>query len=676
MTAVDIAVSPFADAYAEYHAKGWAGTLPLPYARKKSPPTGYTGDAGAYPSYADLATWADDGPRNICQRMRADVIGIDVDAYAGKPGAQTLDTLVTAFGPLPPTFMSTSRDDGVSGIRYYRVPPGTTLRDSLPGIELIQRHHRYAVVWPSVHPDTGQAYRWVDLATGEDDCPVPAVDDLPALPQAWVDGLSAARHSATKADLDDADMRAVVAGFPEGEPCDHVIKAAGRALEGTSRHDAYNKAVLAVAGHARRGCPGGATVLSRLHRAFVAEIAAPGERATAAEAEHEWRRSVTGALAIVAAEPQGSGCPDVTVDDWLGTLHVATVDSVDGSITERTSWWPKDLAGVMAGDDPEPEPAFLARLDGKRLFYAGKVNGLIGESESGKTWVALLAVLQALKEGHRVLYLDFEDSASGIVHRLRLMGASDADLAGLRYIGPDEDLGADARRDLAEAVTEHEPHLVILDGFNAAMTLLGLELVDNTDATTFAQRLLKPLARTGACVVYVDHVAKNRDTRAKGGIGAQAKRAMTTGCAISVEVVAAFGRGMTGRLRLTVDKDRPGHVRAAAVGATRVGDAVLTSGAGEAVAVEIERPYAEEESEQLHDMNIRQQIMEFVKRHGDDGCSRRDIEDGTPGKVALTRQHVKWLVSHGQLVEHPTRQRVGHPLLIVNPDRDQLRWDL
>jgi hypothetical protein len=675
MTETTIA-DPFTHAYADYHGKGWAGTLPLPYARKKSPPTGYTGHAGVYPSYPDLLTWADDGPQNICQRMRADVVGIDVDAYAGKPGAQTLATLVTAFGALPATFMSTSRDDGISGIRYYRIPAGATLRDSLPGIELIQRHHRYAVVWPSIHPDTGQAYRWVDEASGEVDCPVPAVDDLPALPAAWLTGLRTEAKATSKAGLDRDGLKAVAEGFPVGTPCEHVLKAAGKALEGTSRHDAYNAAVLAVARYARRGCPGGGAVLGRLHRAFVAEISAPGERATAGEAEAEWVRCVDGALAIVADEPQGSGCVDEVVADWLGTLHVATVDTPDGQITERTSWWPRDLAGVMSGEDPEPQPSYLARLDGVALFYPGKVNGLIGESESGKTWVALLAVQQALQQGQRVLYLDFEDTAPGIVARLRSMGVTDADIAGLRYVGPDEDLGADARRDLAEAVTDHEPHLIILDGFNAAMTLLGLELIDNTDATTFAQRLLKPLARTGACVVYVDHVAKNRDNRAKGGIGAQAKRAMTTGCAISVEVVAAFGRGMTGRLRLTVDKDRPGHVRAASLGATRIGDAVLTSGDDGAVTVEVERPYAEEEVEQMHDMNVRRQIMSFVKRQGDDGCSKADIEDALPGKVTLTREHVKWLIAHGQLVDHPTRRRNGHPVFIVNPDHDQLRWDL
>ena len=672
----DTAINPFGHAFADYHDKGWAGTLPLPYARKKSPPQDYTGYSGAYPSWADLNTWADDGPRNICQRMRPDVIGIDVDAYAGKAGADTLANLVKAFGALPATYMSTSRDDGISGIRYYRIPEGAALIGSLPGIEFIQRHHRYAVVWPSVHPDTGQTYRWVDEITGELDCAIPEVNALPALPVLWLKGLAADRPGTAKADLKETELRAVLAGFPEGTPCAHILKAAGRAVEGTSRHDAYNAAVLAICRHARQGCPGAAVVIGRLHKAFVAEISAPGERCTPGEAEAEWRRSIHGALSIVVDEPQGRECVDAATSDWLASQHTATVDAPDADIVERTSWWPRDLAGVMAGDDPEPEPEFLARLDGKALFYSGKVNGLIGESESGKTWVALLAVLQALRDARRVLYLDFEDTASGIVARLRSMGASDADLSRLLYISPDEDLTGDARRDLAETIADFDPELIILDGFNAAMTLLGLELTDNTDATAFSQRLLKPLARTGACVVYVDHVPKNRDQRGKGGIGAQAKRAMTTGCAINVEVVAAFGRGMTGRLRLTVDKDRPGHVRAASVGATRIGEAVLESRADGSVLVEIERAMGDGEAANLHDEAIRIEIMRKVKGHGEGGCSRNDIVTSTGKSADTLRPHIAWLLDRGQLVELPIKKRGGALPLAVNEDPDQLIWDI
>src|SRR5690606_20379161 len=114
---------------------------------------------------------------------------------------------------------------------------------------------------------------------------------------------------------------------------------------------------------------------------------------------------------------------------------------------------------------------------------------------------------------------------------------------------------------LAEHLAAWQPDLVILDGFNAAMTLQGLDLMSNKDATTFAQTVLRPLARSGACVVYIDHTPKDSENKSAGGIGAQAKRAMTTGCALRVEVIKEFGKGQSGKVRLRVDKDRQGDVR-------------------------------------------------------------------------------------------------------------------
>jgi hypothetical protein len=75
----------------------------------------------------------------------------------------------------------------------------------------------------------------------------------------------------------------------------------------------------------------------------------------------------------------------------------------------------------------------------------------------------------------------------------------------------------------------------------------------------------------------VDHVPKSKDARGKGGIGAQAKRAMTTGCTVAVHVLEPFGRGNTGRLALRVDKDRAGHVRGYASDAKNLGTVVLDS---------------------------------------------------------------------------------------------------
>jgi hypothetical protein len=270
---------------------------------------------------------------------------------------------------------------------------------------------------------------------------------------------------------------------------------------------------------------------------------------------------------------------ETAVANWVNTLPKDDAAELPAeymdAVTERTSWWPIDLDPVLRGDVVEKPPTFLSFIDDQPLFYAGKVNGIIGESESGKTWIALHAVAQTLNDHGTVLYMDFEDTAAGIVNRLKSLGVTD--FAGLRYMSPDEGFGTRARLDMAETLTMFDPDLAVLDGFNAAMNVLGLDINSNNDATTFAQLLLKPVAATGVCLIYVDHVPKSKDARGKGGIGAQAKRAMTTGCTLAVRVVDPFGRGNIGKLALSVDKDRAGHVRGYATDAKNLGTVILAS---------------------------------------------------------------------------------------------------
>jgi hypothetical protein len=255
--------------------------------------------------------------------------------------------------------------------------------------------------------------------------------------------------------------------------------------------------------------------------------------------------------------------PSLTQLQELAKPTLTVVPDIDSDhveqVRERSSWYPKPLD--LDGEIEQPEPEFLSRNDGHRLFYRGKINALLGESESGKTWVALLAVKQALEIQQKVIYLDFEDSGKGILSRLRSLGLENRHLANFTYANPDQNLTLNERMDLVDALTEIVPELIILDGVNAAMTLLALDLTSNRDATFFSQQLLKPLALSGACVITIDHVPKSKDNRGNYAIGAQAKRADINGCAIAVEVTLPFGKGMNGELNLKVTKDRPGAVR-------------------------------------------------------------------------------------------------------------------
>ncbi|MGV0699138.1 AAA family ATPase [Mycolicibacter sinensis] len=186
----------YAGAAPVYLEAGWA-PFPLPAGQKLPPPVGATGRGNPLPSAADCHAWADD-PRhaggNTALRMPPTVVGIDVDDYGDKPGAATLAGWEFSWGQRPATWRSSARGaDTVSGIYYYRIPAGVELSSNPDkGVEIVQHHHRYAVVAPSQHPDTGRRYRWYDPAGQV--CGPPRVDQLPELPAAWLDGLQAAKH--------------------------------------------------------------------------------------------------------------------------------------------------------------------------------------------------------------------------------------------------------------------------------------------------------------------------------------------------------------------------------------------------------------------------------------------------------------------------------------------------
>ena len=88
------------------------------------------------------------------------------------------------------TVVSTARDDKRSGIRFMGAGGAEMEESAATDIEIIQRVHRYAVVWPSIHDKLGTEYRWYrsdnwqPITDG-----VPSATRLPMLPDAWIEEL-------------------------------------------------------------------------------------------------------------------------------------------------------------------------------------------------------------------------------------------------------------------------------------------------------------------------------------------------------------------------------------------------------------------------------------------------------------------------------------------------------
>lgn len=556
------ATDPYAEAFDQYWQSGWRGVLPLPYRQKKDPPTGRTGYQGTEPSYPDCYAWSEDGPHNICLRMPPNAVGIDVDHYDGRGGGNTLAALVAKHGPLPPTWLSTSRDDGISGIRFYAIPPGTVLPTKLPGIEFIQRHHRYAVVWPSVHP-SGSTYRWVDETDPANTSGVPNLGLLPELPAAWIGGLQTTQAEHAKQDVGDMAASLIMLGLPDGEPCPHIRQGAGKAVEGGDRHDSYNEAVLAVVGAGRRGCPGARGVLARLRQAFISEVVGDDSR-TMGEAGAEWERSIRGAIAIVAGDPQGNGCPDDALAAYLASIDDDTDNTVanDGETSELEQSDPymelvkrkaaelrvvtdardlnaardaatlPPLAGINLADFlAQPDDPITYRVDG--LWPAEGRTLLVAAAKAGKTTILSRNLLGCLTAGGdflgqfevqpvagTVVYLNLEVGEQTLRAWMRKAGIGNPDkliVVNLRgRVGSLNLSSAHGRARFADFLAAHGAEVVVADPLAPLLAAHDLVEDSNSDVAKFFEWWGASLAEAGVRDDLIAHHAGHAGQRSRG----------------------------------------------------------------------------------------------------------------------------------------------------------------
>jgi len=223
-----------------------------------------------------------------------------------------------------------------------------------------------------------------------------------------------------------------------------------------------------------------------------------------------------------------------------------------------------DVAALLDGTLPEPPaPTRLKRSDGVGMAYAGQVNLIFGDPEGGKTWFCLAAAEEALRQGGTVLVIDLDhNGAAATLSRLIALGApvpALRDPGRFLYCEPDD------RTEILTVVAdmaEWQPDVAVVDSIGELLPLFGSSSNSADDFTTVHTRVLKPLARTGAAVLAVDHLAKGQDSRAHGPGGTAAKRRAIGGVSIRVKVKDAFTPGHGGSAYLSVNKDRHGGLRA------------------------------------------------------------------------------------------------------------------
>lgn len=609
-------MSGYADVFEAYRKAGWPSVLPLPARQKKHPPVGYTGREAKIPSYPDMYSWAEEMPDgNVCLRLPENVIGIDVDHYDGKDGGGTLQRHIDQFGELPATWITGSRTDGVSGIRLYRVPVGLQWPGDLGGgIEIIQSRHRYAIVWPSIHPKTGQTYNWRTESTAAGLQTIPSVEDLAELPDAWVAGLTGGLTAKNIQAADLAHPEAVkwLQDHGQGTQCRQVEQAVNGYINelasgARSRHEVGKDATMRLAHMSAEGHRGTFTALATVRAAFLQALHGTDR---AGEGPEEFNRLLLGAVRIAAMDtietadpcdnsfhgileaapaspssiigPTPAKAPAVTPAGSVDTDEPTEADLLglidpDGSTSlppapaaaatetepvQPPSWAPVDLGPFLDGSWEPEQPTMLKRTDGRFLIYPGLVHDFHGESESGKSLVAQALCAELMLQGQQVVYLDFESGPGPVAGRMMSLGVHPEILRALfTYIRPEVNPYALAEVDAFRDLLTTRPALVIIDGVTDALVQSGVGSKENDEITRWHRAVPRMITnRTGAALILIDHVSKDAE-RGRFAIGGSAKMATIDGASYTVEMVEPIGRGLRGSVVLRIGKDRPGTIR-------------------------------------------------------------------------------------------------------------------
>jgi hypothetical protein len=278
----------------DYYAEGWT-PLPLPARQKFPPPKGYTGASAKQPSIEQYRCWCNadraqygnevGAGYNVAVVMPDDVIALDIDKSEGHKvkadGLETLAGLADTLGPLPPTVVSSHGGNHVYGHRLYRVPKGLHFGALGPGIDTIQRTHRYICAPPSIHT-SGEIYEWQSADTTPIHG-VPTRDLIADLPASWLERMTTkpATHrgntSPMPALFDTLHCKAVETMRQRWES-DPLM---GR----SSRHDGYMALCYTLAGFEREGHIGAWATAMDVGQRFVELVTGDGRTSRSAEGE-------------------------------------------------------------------------------------------------------------------------------------------------------------------------------------------------------------------------------------------------------------------------------------------------------------------------------------------------------------------------------------------------------
>lgn len=542
-------MTPF-ERYPDYLGTGLGDPIKLPHQGKFPPPSGVTGFNGRPATQVELDRWRREGG-NLGIRLAPGVLGLDFDGWGGKPGLENRQKALDRLGALPPTYTLTSRSDG-SHKAFYRVPEGRVWREEPlgAGIEVLSWCFRYAMVWPSEHPDGG-IVAWYGLGGGLVNH-IPNASQLAELPAAWVaeldNGTPADR--ATRREICRWEADAFIEALPDGPICQALRRKLDEWVEplAEDRHNTARSGSLALVTLGNWGHRGAEEALAELHDAF---LVAADDGARKGDPEREWSRMLKGAVGLKELLPDNErNCCGEDVESWreLATdpkglmIPVTTEQTTNGSAPEHTTNGSAPANDSPAGEQPvrrlvmRKASTFVQRPvrwawdtsegPGKEFFAEGRfpVGSLViaaGRAGTGKSQFACWQTArittgtlpgQFFGKPRSVIYCATEDSwEMTIAPRLTAAGA-DLDRVYHLAVVDHRDKNATLTlpvdtEALEQAISDHDVAMVVMDPL---LSLLDTRIDDyrSREVRTALEPLIAVADRTHAVLLGLAHFTK------------------------------------------------------------------------------------------------------------------------------------------------------------------------
>lgn len=381
------------------------------------------------------------------------------------------------------------------------------------GIDILHHGHRYSILPPSPHPETGEPYTWANEADPSP-CPqwlaelivapeVAPPEHPPMLPTVARDGESVAdwfTQTTTWAEILGPHGWTVVGGDGEADGSKWRHPNATNAFSATISYG--HLFVYSPNTPFRETSDGDPAGYSRF-------------RAWAALEHHDDLSSAARAALVMPGAPQ---MPKTDMDAFIAAhTPEAQPEAFTNPLAASLVNWPDLFATDHQADDFICAP-ILARGRGHALYAKAKT----GKSLVVLEMAAALATGRSFLQHHggepvRVLYVDFEMTPADLVERLDAFGYGPSDdLSRLYYvqfpaIAPIDT--ADGGRALLAAAAEWAPDVVIID--TTARAVAGEENAMETFRDAY-RHTFGPLKGNGITTLRVDHAGKDLDRGQRG----------------------------------------------------------------------------------------------------------------------------------------------------------------